>query len=67
MTIHRTLLNDSVFTNPRDFVPERWLNTSEEELERMNNYHVPFGRGSRMCLGFKCLSQFILIGEHLEV
>ena len=40
-------------TRPREFEPEHWLNASDKALERMNRYYVAFGRGSRMCLGFK--------------
>jgi cytochrome P450 len=52
------LQNDSVFPNPTEFRPERWLVSSGEgdassmqrkrELER---FFVAFGKGGRMCLG----------------
>ena len=53
MSIHETLMNPTIFPRPREFEPERWLNASDKDLERMNRYYVAFGRGSRMCLGFK--------------
>ena len=52
-SIHGTLMNPTIFSRPRDFEPERWLNASDKDLERLNRYHVAFGRGSRMCLGLK--------------
>lgn len=36
------------FPNPHTFNPDRW---SEPDAERQRRYLVPFGRGSRMCLG----------------
>jgi cytochrome P450 len=49
------LQNDDVFPQPTQFLPERWLVSSEEgdmkkkrELER---FFVAFGKGGRMCLG----------------
>lgn len=42
-----------VFPNPEAFEPERWLETSsnKEQLTRMEKSYMPFGAGSRMCLG----------------
>ncbi|KIY72730.1 cytochrome P450 [Cylindrobasidium torrendii FP15055 ss-10] len=37
-----------IFESPREFHPERWLSTDAAELEK---FLVPFGRGSRQCLG----------------
>ncbi|KAF6224986.1 hypothetical protein HO133_010181 [Letharia lupina] len=38
----------SLFPNPRSFQPERWLQPSKTQLRK---YLVPFGKGSRSCLG----------------
>jgi cytochrome P450 len=38
--------NPIVFSNPRDFIPERWLNPTEE----MSKYWFAFGAGSRACI-----------------
>ncbi|PBP25265.1 hypothetical protein BUE80_DR003674 [Diplocarpon rosae] len=46
MTNVDILTNESLFPRPRDFLPERWI--GRPELER---YFVPFGRGSRACVG----------------
>ncbi|KAK3374604.1 cytochrome P450 [Podospora didyma] len=46
MTTVDILMNDKIFPDPKKFVPERWL--ENPDLER---YFVPFGKGSRQCLG----------------
>jgi cytochrome P450 len=38
--------NPVVFPSPRDFIPERWLNPTEE----MSKYWFAFGAGSRACI-----------------
>ena len=48
MTTVDILMNETIFPKPREFVPERWI--EDPELER---YFVPFGKGSRMCMGIK--------------
>lgn len=52
MTIREILLDHSIFENPQQFHPERWLSTNPD-VERLQHYFVPFGRGSRMCIGVK--------------
>lgn len=43
------LSDPSIFPNPEQFVPERWLDaTNRSNLLR---YQVPFLRGSRNCVG----------------
>ena len=39
-----------VFPDPMSFDPERWLQ-STEQTQRLNHNMVPFGRGSRQCVG----------------
>ncbi|KAL1862926.1 hypothetical protein Daus18300_008256 [Diaporthe australafricana] len=34
-----------------EFRPERWLESSEEKLKAMNAMYMPFGLGSRTCIG----------------
>ncbi|KAF2178846.1 putative P450 monooxygenase [Zopfia rhizophila CBS 207.26] len=41
-------LNASLFPNPDDFRPERWL---EPDADRLKKYLVNFTKGSRVCLG----------------
>lgn len=40
--------NPSIFPNPREFRPERWLN---QQGVRAEKYLVPFSRGTRACIG----------------
>ncbi|KAL9107945.1 MAG: hypothetical protein Q9227_007267 [Pyrenula ochraceoflavens] len=37
--------------DPNTFRPERWLETSPEQLERMEKAYMPFGLGTRTCIG----------------
>jgi cytochrome P450 len=47
-----THYNETFFPNPRRFIPERWLKTSENGHESVKKYLVCFGKGSRSCLGY---------------
>lgn len=53
--------NPSVFPSPESFLPERWLETgdNQEQLEAMNRHMMPFGTGSRVC-GGQNLAQIVL-------
>ncbi|KAI4221793.1 MAG: hypothetical protein L6R40_008610 [Gallowayella cf. fulva] len=52
MTIRDILLDPTIFVNPNAFAPERWL-SDNPNLQRMNQAYVPFGRGTRICVGIK--------------
>ncbi|CAF9907147.1 MAG: hypothetical protein HETSPECPRED_007051 [Heterodermia speciosa] len=41
--------NPEIFSQPLEFVPERWLDPKERQ--RLEKYLVPFSRGSRQCAG----------------
>lgn len=45
-SIHR---NERVFPNPDEYIPERWL--PGNETEEMRKHYIPFGLGSRVCMG----------------
>jgi len=47
-SMHR---NASVFPSPDSFAPERWLKAEGEELKQMSAHMMPFGLGSRVCIG----------------
>lgn len=49
MTTMDVLMDPEIFPEPARFRPERWVENGTE-LER---YFVPFGKGSRQCLGIK--------------
>lgn len=48
--IHTMHHNPAVFTDPYDFKPERWLESSPGQLEKMNRDFMPFSLGSRACI-----------------
>lgn len=45
-SLHR---NENVFPQPEEFLPERWL--PGNETEDMRRHYMPFGLGSRICMG----------------
>lgn len=57
MTLREVLLDPDIFEEPLEFHPERWLATNPG-VEKLHHYFVPFGRGSRMCLGVKWVHPF---------
>ena len=52
MTLRNILLDPNFFSKPLEFHPERWL-SSNPELDYISRAYLPFGRGSRMCIGIK--------------
>jgi len=46
MTNLHVLMNEDIFLNPTQFIPERWI-----ENPGLDKYFIAFGRGSRACLG----------------
>ncbi|TKA76250.1 hypothetical protein B0A49_03101 [Cryomyces minteri] len=51
MQCYTTQRNPSVFPDPENFDPARWLGTPEKQLAAMNVLQMPFSRGTRACLG----------------
>lgn len=51
MTTYDILMNEDIFPEPKSFVPERWID--HPELEK---YFVPFGKGTRQCMGIKSVA-----------
>lgn len=50
---HRDILhNETIFPDPLKFMPERWFNATEGQ----NRSFVPFGKGTRMCIGMEYLT-----------
>ncbi|KAH7347958.1 cytochrome P450 [Pyrenochaeta sp. MPI-SDFR-AT-0127] len=44
--------NRAVFgADAEQFRPERWLEASKEQALKMDEYYLPFGHGSRTCIG----------------
>ena len=47
-----TSLDKTIFGDDADvFKPERWIDNDAATNARMNQYHHPFGYGTRVCLG----------------
>lgn len=57
-SMHR---NASVFPSPETFLPDRWLETSDnaDHLSQMTQHLIPFGVGTRMC-GGQTLAQMMM-------
>lgn len=43
--------DEVIFPNPKEFIPERWIENSEEMLREMERSMFAFGAGSRTCTG----------------
>lgn len=43
-------LNEEIFPNPREFIPERWLGDNSHDLEK---WAIAFSKGRRQCIGKK--------------
>lgn len=43
--------DETIFVNPMEFNPSRWLDNDEKTLEKMSSHFFAFGYGSRICPG----------------
>jgi cytochrome P450 len=41
--------NPEIFPDPMKYDPERWMD--QVDVRRLDHHMVPFGRGSRQCVG----------------
>ena len=56
MNTHFTLLNSTIFPDAMRFDPYRWLNAEKEgKRAELEKYFTPFSKGSRNCVGLKCV------------
>ncbi|XP_067934665.1 cytochrome P450 10-like [Watersipora subatra] len=51
--------NGDVFSQPNDFIPERWLNERSEDMGVVN---LVWGHGARMCIGRRLAEQEMHLG-----
>lgn len=65
MSISAVHLNPTIYPDPTAFDPSRFLH--KEDNDRSEAYLVPFGRGSRMCLGmeFANVSTYLTLAQLL--
>ena len=43
--------NESLFPNPKEFIPERFLLENGRQNYALEKHLISFGKGSRSCLG----------------
>lgn len=53
MTTYYMHMDPTVYPEPKSFNTERWLNAVPKHSELMHAYLLPFGKGSRACVGKK--------------
>lgn len=54
MTIGDVHFDEAIYPNPKEFLPERWLDHPKApDGFSMDHYFVGFGKGPRSCLGIK--------------
>ncbi|KAI1912869.1 hypothetical protein LOZ61_003073 [Ophidiomyces ophidiicola] len=58
MDHHFTHLDPTIFPEPKKFNPDRWKIASESG-NSLDRYFLPFGRGSRMCIGMNLAKAII--------
>ena len=46
-------LDESIFPEPNEFRPERWLDDAGQRHSRLDRYLLSFSKGSRFCVGFQ--------------
>ncbi|CAG8131960.1 unnamed protein product [Penicillium salamii] len=63
MTIYGAYHDPTVFPNPEEFQPHRWMDP--EERKRMEPYFIPFSTGGRGCIGrnISYLEQTIMLAS----
>jgi hypothetical protein len=55
MTSVHIHMNPTLFPNPQAFEPERWLDGQGRRRRDLDKYILSFSKGSRQCLGIKCV------------
>lgn len=62
-TLHRT---PEIFPDPEEWRPERWIESTPEQLSQMRRWFWAFGSGGRMCIGSN-FAWFCKFSPHLCV
>lgn len=56
MNTHFTNLSSDIYPDATKYDPYRWLNAEKEGTKaELEKYFNPFGKGSRNCIGLKCV------------
>jgi cytochrome P450 len=68
MSTYTTSLDPTIFENPEEFIPERWLvkeDVEKRNLEKHGFASLPFGFGPRMCAGRRLAEteMYLLVGD----
>ena len=60
MNTHFTHLSSEIFPEAMKYDPYRWLNAEKEgKRAELEKYFNPFGKGSRNCVGLKCVFSIV--------
>lgn len=51
MTTYKAVTDPSIYPDPFEFIPERWLEGDEGHQAQLDRYATVFGGGGRSCLG----------------
>lgn len=52
--------DESIFPDSHSYIPERWLdNPKAPDGSSLDHYFLSFGKGTRGCLGIKCVLPFL--------
>ncbi|KAK2733102.1 hypothetical protein FQN57_002313 [Myotisia sp. PD_48] len=51
MTLIMIQQDPSIFPNPRQFMPERWIDSNGKRRRDLEGYLVTFSKGTRQCIG----------------
>ena len=59
--------NEDIFVDAKSFRPERWLDNGKEKLQEMERAFVPFGRGSRQCVGSELAKEELTYVSSMQI
>ena len=60
MDLRSTMMDPTLFVDPTDFCPGRWLDAASRN-ESLERWLMPFSRGTRNCLGQKFVIRFLTL------
>ena len=57
MSFYKAAMDPAIFADPDRFRPERWMDSSQNAFDS-DRHVLPFGRGSRVCIGQPLVLQY---------